>query len=323
MSEFEGHTAGQVARARARLALRAERAFGLRATAGVRLVPKTEDVEARPEASKPDPESAKGRIPAPTSSDARSEPSPTQASASKSPAKTEKAEPAADLFGGVIEPGQPAATKAGGLPPFAESPPPRGLRIEMLRVLDDTQVKGCTRCDLHKTRTNTVFGEGDPEARLMFVGEGPGENEDESGRPFVGKAGGLLDKMIAGMGLKREDVYIANVVKCRPPGNRTPTTGEADTCTPYLHRQIDLVRPIVIVPLGLSATRHLLSSKLSMSKLRGQWHEWRGIKVLPTYHPAYLLRAYTQANREAVWADLKMVMGELGLKGPGGGKPRG
>jgi DNA polymerase len=148
----------------------------------------------------------------------------------------------------------------------------------------------------------------------MFIGEGPGETEDQTGRPFVGRAGELLNKMIAGMGLRREDVYIANVVKCRPPNNRVPTALEVDTCTPYLHRQIEWIRPDVIVTLGLPATRHLLRTSLSMGQLRGRWSQWRGIKVMPTYHPAYLLRSYTEANRRTVWGDLRQVMAELGLE---------
>ena len=289
-----------VARARARLALRAERAFGGRGVAGVdlsalhaaRAVPKGSVVapQSRPETK--------------TASPATPDPLP--------------APPVTDLFGATP---QAAASSSGG-EVFADPPPPRARRIELLQALDANEVTGCTKCDLHKTRTQTVFGEGDPEARLVFVGEGPGQNEDETGRPFVGKAGGLLDKMIAGMGLSREQVYISNVVKCRPPNNRTPLAGEVATCTPYLHQQLDWIRPTVIVPLGLPATRYLLDSKLAMGKLRGRWHEWRGIKVMPTYHPAYLLRSYTAENRALVWGDLKLVMAELGLSKPkaGGGR---
>ena len=220
--------------------------------------------------------------------------------------------PAKDLFGNPVVVAEQAETAAD----FADPPLPRGRRVELLQALDETEVVGCTKCDLHENRTHTVFGEGDPEARLAFIGEGPGENEDLSGRPFVGKAGGLLDKMIASMGLGRDDVYIANVVKCRPPGNRTPTAGEVATCTPYLDRQLELIRPKVIVTLGLPATRHLLKLNLSMGKMRGRWHEWRGIAVMPTYHPAYLLRSYTEANRRAVWDDLRQVMEALDLPEP-------
>ena len=157
----------------------------------------------------------------------------------------------------------------------------------------------------------------------MFIGEGPGETEDATGRPFVGRAGELLDRMIAGMGLRREDVYIANVVKCRPPNNRVPTAQEVATCTPYLHKQIEWIRPRVIVTLGLPATRHLLKTTASMGALRGRWSQWRGINLMPTYHPAYLLRSYTPQNRRIVWEDLQKVMGELGLskKNPGASAP--
>jgi DNA polymerase len=166
---------------------------------------------------------------------------------------------------------------------------------------------------LHETRKNTVFGEGDPEAKIFFIGEGPGENEDLQGRPFVGRAGELLNKWIAAMGLKREQVYIANIVKCRPPGNREPSPDEVATCTPYLERQLEIIRPAVIITLGRPAAQHMLATKISMGRLRGQWHEWRGMKLMPTYHPAYVLRSYTYETRSAVWNDLQLVMKELGL----------
>jgi uracil-DNA glycosylase family 4 len=180
----------------------------------------------------------------------------------------------------------------------------------------DKKVKPCTLCRLSETRTQTVFGEGDPDAKIFFVGEGPGENEDLQGRPFVGRAGELLNKMIAGMGLRREQVYIANIVKCRPPQNRQPAPDEVETCTPYLVRQLEIIRPQVIVTLGLPASKYMLESKLSMGRLRGQWHNWHGIKLMPTFHPAYLLRAYTEENRAMVWSDLKEVMKEVGLPIP-------
>ena len=200
--------------------------------------------------------------------------------------------------------------------PFTSPVLPTAEKIVSLKTLDDTYVKGCTRCRLHESRTHTVFGEGDPDAQVMFVGEGPGENEDLSGRPFVGKAGQLLEKMIGAMGLKREQVFIANVVKCRPPNNRQPAPDETATCTPYLVQQIETVRPKVIVTLGLPATQFLLQSKLSMGKLRGQWQTWRGIHVMPTYHPAYVLRSYTREVREAVWSDLQLVIDRLNLPRP-------
>lgn len=190
---------------------------------------------------------------------------------------------------------------------------PTEEKRRVLEVLDTAQVRVCEKCNLCRTRTQTVFGEGDVDAKLMFVGEGPGENEDLQGRPFVGRAGELLEKQIAAMGLKREQVYIANVVKCRPPGNRAPAPEETLACTPYLVRQIEVIRPGVIVTLGLPATQYLLRTKVAMGKVRGQWHTYRGIAVMPTYHPAYLLRNYTPETRRMVWSDLQKVMERLGL----------
>jgi len=192
----------------------------------------------------------------------------------------------------------------------------RDEKIQRLTALDNNEVRGCTRCRLCETRTNTVFGEGDADAKVVFVGEGPGENEDLKGRPFVGRAGELLDRQIAAMGFRRDQVYICNIVKCRPPGNRQPAADEAATCTPYLQRQLEIIEPRVIVTLGLSAARYMLDTKLSMTKLRGNWHTWRGIKLMPTFHPAYLLRQYTPETRAAVWSDLKQVLAELGLPVP-------
>jgi len=174
----------------------------------------------------------------------------------------------------------------------------------------------CTRCPLaYAGRHTVVFADGDPSARLMFVGEGPGADEDASGLPFVGKAGQLLNNMIAAMGLKREEVYIANIVKCRPPGNRTPEPVEANTCSQFLIRQIDIVRPQVIVALGATAATYLLGVRQSLSSLRGRWHSSRGAKVAVTYHPAFLLRDPRQKGE--AWKDLQMVMADLGLKPAG------
>jgi DNA polymerase len=201
-------------------------------------------------------------------------------------------------------------------PPFASpllSPDEKRAR---LLALDNNEVRGCTKCRLCETRTKTVFGEGDPDAKIFFIGEGPGENEDLSGRPFVGRAGELLNKWIAAMGLQREQVFIANIVKCRPPNNRVPAPDEVATCTPYLQRQLEIIRPKVIMTLGLPSAKYMLQSNLSMGKLRGNWHDWRGIKLMPTYHPAYVLRQYTVETRSAVWNDLKKVMAELGLPLP-------
>lgn len=187
---------------------------------------------------------------------------------------------------------------------------------QRLVALDENEVRGCTKCRLCETRTQTVFGEGDAGAKIFFIGEGPGETEDRTGRPFVGRAGEMLNKWIAAMGLKREQVYIANIVKCRPPGNRVPAPDEVATCTPYLQRQLEIVRPKVIVTLGLPSAKYMLQSNSTMGRLRGQWHEWRGIKLMPTFHPAYVLRSYTNEVRAAVWDDLKKVMAEVGLAAP-------
>ena len=221
------------------------------------------------------------------------------------------AEPVASEFAG------PTLLPPSSSEPFTAPLLPRDQKVVRLQQLDANEVKGCTRCRLHATRTNTVFGEGDPDAPIFFIGEGPGENEDLTGRPVVGKAGQLLDRMIAGMGLKREQVMIANVVKCRPPGNRVPAPDEVATCTPYLERQLEIVRPRVIVTLGLPAAKYMLGDpKLTMGRIRGHWREWRGIKLMPTFHPAYVLRQYTDETRAAVWSDLKAVMGELGMPVP-------
>jgi DNA polymerase len=180
------------------------------------------------------------------------------------------------------------------------------------------EIGDCTRCPLaYAGRRKIVFADGDPNARLMFVGEGPGADEDTQGLPFVGKAGQLLNNMINAMGLKREQVYIANIVKCRPPGNRTPEPVEANTCTQFLVKQVDVVQPEVIVALGATAARYLLGVKQSLAGLRGRWHSCRGAKLAVTYHPAFLLRDPRQKGE--AWKDLQMVMKELGLKAPSKG----
>jgi DNA polymerase len=180
------------------------------------------------------------------------------------------------------------------------------------------EIGDCTRCPLaYAGRRKIVFADGDPNARLMFVGEGPGADEDMQGLPFVGKAGQLLNNMIAAMGVKREQVYIANIVKCRPPGNRTPEPIEATTCSQFLLKQIDVVQPEVIVALGSTAATYLLGVKQSLSGLRGRWHSCRGAKLAVTYHPAFLLRDPRQ--KAEAWKDLQMVMKEMGLKAPAKG----
>jgi len=173
------------------------------------------------------------------------------------------------------------------------------------------EIGDCKRCSLHERRKNIVFGVGDPRAGLMFVGEGPGADEDARGEPFVGRAGQKLDEMIKAIGLERGQVYIANIVKCRPPENRDPKPDEVASCSPFLVEQILAIRPRVIVTLGSPATKLLLQTKVGITKLRGTWHEFQGIPVMPTYHPAYLLRAYTVENRTKVWEDLKAARGRL------------
>jgi DNA polymerase len=191
---------------------------------------------------------------------------------------------------------------------------PAAQRAAALQLIRD-EIGDCMRCALHTGRNKIVFGDGDPAARLMFVGEGPGADEDAQGLPFVGKAGQLLNNMIAAMGLRREDVYIANVVKCRPPGNRVPEQEEGATCSPFLFRQIDVVRPKVLVALGATAATWLLGARQPLAGLRGRVHAVRGTQLIVTYHPAYLLRDPRQ--KKEAWADLQIAMRELGLKAPG------
>jgi uracil-DNA glycosylase family 4 len=185
--------------------------------------------------------------------------------------------------------------------------------------MEAQEVRACTLCGLCEGRTQTVFGEGDPDAKLMFIGEGPGQNEDRLGRPFVGRAGDMLNKQITAMGLSREEVYIATVVKCRPPNNRAPTPIEAQTCWGYLRRQIQAIQPQVIVTLGGPATKLLLNTTKGITAVRGTWHyfdqlvpDGPAIPVMPTFHPAYLLRAYTPENRKKVWSDLQAALVFLG-----------
>ena len=190
--------------------------------------------------------------------------------------------------------------------PSPTSPPVKGGE-----TLDDlaTSAAGCTLCRLCEQRRTVVFGEGDPKAAVMFVGEGPGAEEDRTGRPFVGQAGKLLDRMIFAMGFEREEVYIANVVKCRPPGNRDPKEDEVAACAAYLDRQIDLIQPKVIIALGKPASRRLTGTNKPIGALRGRWSSYRGVPLMPTFHSAYLLRN-PKAKRE-VWEDLKLVMRRL------------
>jgi DNA polymerase len=181
---------------------------------------------------------------------------------------------------------------------------PRPKRPTLAEVREE--LGDCRRCKLARGRTHIVFGEGSPQAPLMFVGEGPGEEEDLQGRPFVGEAGRLLDRMLDRLGLRREEVYIANVVKCRPPGNRDPEPDEIAACLPFLLKQIDSLRPLVIVTLGRVSTQNLLETKTPLTKLRGNWHNFKNIKVMPTFHPSYLLRF--PKERHKTWEDMQQVM---------------
>lgn len=199
-----------------------------------------------------------------------------------------------------------------------------GSAEQRLRTLNESQVRNCRKCALCETRTQTVFGQGNPTPRLVFVGEAPGYEEDKKGLAFIGAAGELLTKMIeAGMGLKRADVFICNVLKCRPPNNRTPNADEILACNPYLREQLEILNPEVIVALGAPATKTLLNTAETIGKLRGRWHDYYlsgvtgqgpSIPCMPTYHPAYLLR--TPEDKGKTWADLQMVMERLGLPIP-------
>lgn len=196
------------------------------------------------------------------------------------------------------------------IPPESEATP--GINTpaagETLESLASTAA-GCTLCRLSEKRQTVVFGEGDPKAGVMFIGEGPGAEEDRTGRPFVGQAGKLLDRMIFAMGFERDEVYIANVVKCRPPGNRDPKDDEVAACADYLDRQIDLIEPAVIVALGKPASRRLTGTNKPMGALRGRWSSYRGTPLMPVFHPAYLLR--NPVAKRAVWEDLKRVREKL------------
>ena len=230
---------------------------------------------------------------------------------------------------GAVLPQSPAPTAPPNLPlieendiaprkPFPAAPAqaaalPPEQHFAALKLIRE-EIGDCTRCQLSQGRNKIVFGDGDPNARLMFVGEGPGADEDAQGLPFVGRGGQLLNNMINAMGLKREQVYIANIVKCRPPQNRTPEPDEAHTCSPFLFQQIDVIRPHVIVALGQTAVTYLTGEKRPLSGWRGTVHPLRGAKLIVTYHPAFLLRDPNQ--KKHAWADLQIAMRELGLKPP-------
>jgi len=177
-----------------------------------------------------------------------------------------------------------------------------------------SEMSGCKKCDLSDTRTNVVVGEGSLSADLMFVGEAPGADEDAQGRPFIGRAGKLLTKIIESMGLEREEVFIGNILKCRPPANRNPMPTEIIKCSPYLIRQIEFIKPKVICALGKFAAQTLLDSDVPIIRLRGEFHDYHGVKLMPTYHPAYLL--HNSAGKKDVWEDMQMIAKELGIKIP-------
>lgn len=245
------------------------------------------------------------------------------------PQRTPMAEPVAsestiNLFGEDAPAPAPAPVRPPApsyaddmLPPLPVYPHviDQNTKIHLLHGMDVNEVRDCRKCGLCTGRTQTVFGEGDPDANLLFIGEGPGENEDLQGRPFIGKAGQKLDEMITAMGLSRKQVYIANVVKCRPPGNRAPTPAEVQACWDFLKRQIETIQPRVIVTLGGPATKQILQTDKGITAIRGIWHSFDALKpagpsvpVMPTFHPAYLLRAYTPENRKKVWSDLQKAM---------------
>jgi DNA polymerase len=291
----DDHLMDDTVKARMRLYLRSERARGLNAVPAMEI---SEAAEPFIISEQSVPETAQMRTPAKPST--RSAPQPAVAQ----PVMFQASVPSP--AGSHFSPGQPFTA------PLLSTEEKR----QRLLSMNEKEVRVCTKCRLCEKRTNTVFGEGDVDAKIFFIGEGPGETEDQTGRPFVGRAGELLNKMIAGMGLAREEVFIANIVKCRPPNNRVPAPDEVATCTPYLERQLEIIRPGAIVTLGLPATQYMLQSKMSMGRLRGQWHAWRGIQLMPTYHPAYVLRNQTVETRAAVWSDLKQVLTQLGLPIP-------
>jgi uracil-DNA glycosylase len=228
-----------------------------------------------------------------------------------------------DFYRRAVEPSAISMAEKTGAPEPEVQARGRSVPEARLPVIQDkpaalagirADIGDCTRCRLHKGRTNLVFGVGNVNAEIMFVGEGPGADEDAQGEPFVGRAGQLLNNMISAMGLRREDVYIANVVKCRPPGNRTPEKDECEVCSPFLLRQIEAIQPKVIVALGAVAAKNLLAMNDSMANLRGRWYDFKSSKLLVTYHPAYLLRDPRQ--KKEAWKDLQMAMKYLGLKPP-------
>jgi len=221
------------------------------------------------------------------------------------PRRTARAVPSKEGSAGEV----PREARAESVPPA----PPRERREALAEVAG--VVSKCTRCpELARTRTQTVFGVGNPNARLVFCGEAPGADEDRQGEPFVGAAGQLLNKILAACTLQREDVYILNILRCRPPGNRNPMPTEATNCREYLDAQLSIIQPEFICCLGACAAQNLLQTTVAIGKLRGRFHDYRGMKVLCTYHPAYLLR--NPAAKRPTWEDMQMLMNAMGIKVP-------
>ena len=214
----------------------------------------------------------------------------------------------------------PAVAEVAGRSRAPVHPAPRHDPATALAQLRNETIGDCQRCTLAPTRTQVVFGVGNPRAALVFVGEAPGADEDAQGIPFVGRAGQLLTKIIEAMGLRRDDIYIANIIKCRPPGNRNPQPDEIASCEPFLIAQIDIIRPKVICALGTFAAQTLLKTKEPISRLRGRWQAYQGIPLMPTYHPAYLLR--NPNEKETVWKDVQLILTQLGLPVPPRAKTR-
>jgi uracil-DNA glycosylase family 4 len=226
---------------------------------------------------------------------------PAHAKPQREIAKNEDARPAPSVHTGKKEVYPETVEEVSESLEGRQSPALSGVRLEL---------GDCTRCKLHKGRKTIVFGEGDPNAMVVFVGEGPGQEEDEQGRPFVGAAGQLLtDIIVKGMKLKRGDVYICNIVKCRPPGNRNPEPDEIEACEPFLMKQLEAIKPKIIVGLGNVAVKTLLKTREGITSLRGKWNTYQGILLMPTFHPAYLLR--NPADKALVWEDIKKVIAEM------------
>jgi DNA polymerase len=269
--------------------------------AGVREVPAPVAARA-PRLAAPGPSAEAGRV------SAVEQPPPRPASLRPAPPPSPRSSAAVSGPSSVPTPGSRSTPSPVPVPTATGADPGKGTGSPaLLAVRDD--LGDCRRCKLHGGRTTLVFGVGDPRAELMFVGEGPGADEDLQGEPFVGKAGQLLTKMIEAMGFRRDQVYIANVVKCRPPENRNPEPDEIEACEPFLKRQIEAVQPKVIVALGKFAAHTLLRSAVPITRLRGTWGEYQGVRLMPTFHPAYLLRS--PGEKVKAWEDLKQVMAAL------------